>query len=453
MTTTDQASRTAAGPNVFERPILADDAAEAITLGAAMLNPDVADQISEIVTSADFYRPRNAIIFAAIIATLAAGDPADPVALTRFLAEAGELNRVGGAPYLHELYSAPPTAAQGAFYARIVADWAARRRLQVTAVRLEQLSGDLTRSVPEMVEAAQSAVHHATVPGAQDSMASYGELLDPTIAEILDPNGPQKGLSTGLGSLDDIIGGLKPGQLVIVGARPGCGKSLLLAGMCRHAAMRAGVSAGLWSLEMSEGEVMRRLLSAECDIDLSRIMSGNLRPEHISQLRAKSAEVKSAPLRIEDSRPLDLTALRAQARRVQQRHGLDLIAVDYLQLMSSTGSRSNRVEEIGEISRGLKILAGDLGVPIVAAAQLNRQSEHRTDRRPQLSDLRESGSIEADADVVILLHRDDLNQPEHPRAGEIDLIIAKNRNGPQDLITAAAQFHKARIVDMAVSGL
>lgn len=451
MTDTQQADRhLTAVPTIFERPPLHDEAAERIVLGAMMLNADVADQITDIVTSADFYRPRNAIIFAAITGTLATGDPADPIAIARALASTGELERCGGASYLHDVYSAPPTAAQGPFYARIVADWGSRRRLQVTAVRLEQLSGDLTRDVSDIIEDAQNTVHQATVTKPHTEAHSYTDLLDPTIAEILDPNGPKLGLPTGLADLDHLTGGFRPGQLIIVGARPGCGKSVLLTGFMRTAALRHGLSAALYSLEMSEKEVMRRLLSAECRIPMHVLTHMRPSAEDAYKLRNHAAQVKAAPLWIDDAGPLDLPSLRSRARRIQQRHGLDIIAVDYLQLMSSTGRKSNRAEEIAEISRGLKLLAGDLGVPIIAAAQLNRQSEQRTDRRPQLSDLRESGSIEADADIVILLHRADLHDPETPRAGEIDLIIAKNRSGPTDVITAAAQLHISKIVDMAI---
>lgn len=431
--------------NVYAKVPLVDEAAERITLGSMMLSPSSADEVLEILTSRDFYSPRHSSIFAAITAAHASGSPAEPIALLRLLAEAGEVERIGGAQYLAELLEAVPTAVQASHYAKIVADWSARRRIQAVALRLEQLSGDLTRSVPEMIDAAQSAVHVATTTGARDA-TSYAELTRTVATELQGETAP--GLPTGLRDLDRLIGKLKPGQLAIVGARPGVGKSVLLTVICRAAALRLGEPTLLFSLEMSEGEVTRRLLAAELDIPLRRLIHSRPQPADLERLNTHSSLAHSSALRIDGTRPLDLGALRSKARRMRQRHGLSLIVVDYLQLMSTT-HRGSRAEEIGEISRGLKILAGDLEVPVVVAAQLNRQSEYRSDRRPQLSDLRESGSIEADADVVILLHRDDLTDPDSPRAGEIDLIVAKNRNGAVDVVTAAAQLSYARIVDMA----
>ncbi len=442
----------AGGETVTELRVFADEAAERIVLGAVMLSASAGDDVIDVLTSGDFYRPAHASIYAALTGALAVGEPTDPVAIVHRLAESGEPDRSGGAAYLLELVQSVPTVAQVGHYARIVAGWAARRRALEAGSRIVSLAGDLSRDVPDMIDVAQQTLHAAT-SGDRSGAKTPGALLDPTLKMLIDDDGSQAGLSTGLGVLDDAIGGLRPGQLMIVGARPGVGKSFLLLGLCRSASVHRGIPSALWSLEMSEDEVMMRLLSAECDVDLTRLIKRTLRPDDIERLTTRSGRVRKAPMMIDDARPMTVSGIRSRARRIQQTHGLDLIVVDYLQLLNSSRRHDSRVTEVGEMSRDLKILAGDLGVPVVVAAQLNRNPESRRDGRPQLSDLRESGSIEADADVVILLHRDDMTDPNHARAGEIDLIVAKNRSGPGGTVTALAQLHRARVTDFAPSDL
>lgn len=431
---------------------LADPGAEQAVLGALMISPVVADQILDIISTNDFYDHRHATVYASITGLLAQDRPVDAVTLAHTLAESGDLARIGGAGYLHTLLASVPTAANAGFYAHIVADYATRRRIRDTAIQLDQYATDLTRDIATVVDGAQRAVHDATVPHMGDSVLSYGDLLSATLTDVFDDDKP-RGLSTGIGALDDVLGGLKGGQLIVVAGRPGLGKSVLVVGFARTAAMRRGVPALMFSLEMSEHEVMCRILSAETDIELSRILKGGLTEPERARLRSKAETIRSAPFYIDATKQTDLASIRATARRTQQRHGLGLLVVDYLQLMTSPlqrGRQDNRAQEVAEISRGLKLLAGQLDIPVIAAAQLNRMPEQRTDRRPQLSDLRESGSIEADADIVILLHRPDYYDPEHVRAGEIDFIIAKNRNGPMETVTAAAQLNKSRIVDFRI---
>lgn len=430
---------------------MADLQAERATLGAMMASAEVAEQVIEVIrSSADFYDPRHGIVYATLVGRLAVDGPVDEISLARALQESGDLAKLGGSVFLHELQASVPVAAMGAHYAGIVADWAIRRRIRTTAIRLDQFAADVTRNISDVVNAAQAAVHEATVPRATSSEVLFGDLLDETIAEIFDPSVQQRGLSTGIGALDDSIGGLKPGQLILVAARPGVGKSILTAGFARSAAMHRNVPSVIFSLEMAKGEVMRRLLSAETSIGLSKILRSELSLEERAKLTGKVEAVRGAPLFIDDTRQSDISTIRASARRLQQRHGLGLCVVDYLQLMGTTPGVENRAQALGEVSRGLKILAGDLQAPVVAAAQLNRLAEQRSDRRPQLSDLRESGSLEQDADVVILLHRPDYQNPESERAGEIDLIVAKNRNGPEETITVSAQLDRARIVDIRI---
>jgi len=429
---------------------LADTAAEQIVLGAMMLSQHAADQVIDILTSGDFYEPRHGLVYATVVAALAAGDPTDPTAIAERLLAAGDLQRAGGAPYLHDLIASVPTAANAAWYARRVADYAMRRRIAESAVRIHQIATDLQQEVPDVVNNAQAVLHAACQDRDHRAAVPVGDGLEDLVGEILQPAGPDRGLSTGIGALDDSIGGLKPGQLVVVAGRPGVGKSVLLVDFARAAAVRRRIPVLLFSLEMSRDEVRKRILAAECEVNLSRILHGGLRPQERERLRSRWVELRDVPLYIDDSPQTDLAAIRGAARRMQQRHGLGLIAVDYLQLMTSARREESRVQEVGAISRGLKLLAKELHLPVVTAAQLNRLSEMRSDKRPQLADIRESGSVEQDSDIVILLHRPDYHDPEHPRAGEIDLIVAKNRNGPQETVTAIAQLDKSRIVDAGV---
>ena len=427
--------------------VLADIEAEQIVLGSMMLSAKAADQITEILTSSDFYRPSHALVFSAITACLAAGDPADAKAVGYRLAETGDLVKVGGGPYLHDLVQAPPSAANGPYHARKVAEFAHRRRIVEACTMGIQDARRLGEDTAAVIERVQSTVHAATT-NRESSTVSFTDILDDTLAEIFDEDGPQRGLSTGIGALDDVIGGLKPGQLVIVAGRPGGGKSVLCNDLVRAASIRQTEPVGVFSLEMGRAEVQKRLLSAEAGVDLSHIMNGPLTGWEREKIRARADELRGLFLNIDDTAGADLAYIRSTCRRIQADTGLGLVIVDYLQLVTSPAGIDNRAQAVGEISRGLKILARELGVPVVAAAQINRASESRSDRRPQLSDLRESGSIEQDADVVILLHRPDYHDPEHERAGEIDLIVGKNRNGPIETVTAIAQLHYSRIVDL-----
>lgn len=441
-------------PPEDSRSVLANIGAEQSALGAMMLSEVAADLILDLGMRSDaFYDPKHVLIYAAIVEALAKNEPTDPVALATVLAGRGDLVRAGGAPYLHTLVSSVPTVANGPYYARIVAEFATRRGLIESSVRIDQIARDFGHTTSEAVDMAQSVLHVATVDGTRSSMEAIADLTDGTLDEILSDDGPNRGISTGLGSLDDVIGGLKPGQLVIVAGRPGGGKSVISVDFARAAAIHRGIPVGVFSLEMTKSEVMKRIYSAEADVNLSRMLNGGLSEVDKSRIRQHADRIRRAPLYVDDTAPMTLGAIRSGARRLQQRHGLGLVVVDYVQLVRSTNTRESRVQEVTDVSSGLKLLAKELGVPIVAACQLNRNSESRTDRRPALTDLRESGSLEQDADVVILLHRPDYSNPEHERAGEIDLIVAKNRHGATETVTCVAQLDKARIVDFEVRDL
>ncbi|HZN71841.1 MAG TPA: replicative DNA helicase [Micromonosporaceae bacterium] len=441
----------------FDRSPPQDVAAEQCVLGGMLLSKDAIADVVEIVRSADFYRPIHATIFERVLDLYGRGDPADMITVTAALADSGELARVGGAPYLHTLISSVPTAANAGYYARIVAERAVLRRLVEAGTRIVQLgygaAAGAGRDVDDIVDLAQQAVYDVTERRVSEDFAVLSELLQPTLDEIEAvgaQSGVMTGIPTGFTDLDRLLNGLHAGQLVVVAGRPGLGKSTASMDFARNAAVRFNLASVIFSLEMSKVEIVMRLLSAESRVPLHVLRSGQLSDDDWTKLARRMGEISEAPLFVDDTPNMTLMEIRAKARRLKQRHDLKLVIVDYLQLMTSPKRVESRQQEVADLSRGLKLLAKEIECPVVAVSQLNRGPEQRTDKRPQLSDLRESGSIEQDADVVLLLHREDYYDKESPRAGEADFIVAKHRNGPTDTITVAAQLHLSRFVDMAV---
>jgi replicative DNA helicase len=261
--------------------------------------------------------------------------------------------------------------------------------------------------------------------------------------------GQMVGVPTGFADFDQLTNGLHPGQMIVVAARPAVGKSTLGLDIARSAAIKNQLATCIFSLEMGRNEITMRLLSAEARVPLHHMRSGTMTDDDWNRLARRMGEVSSAPLFIDDSPNMSMMEIRAKCRRLKQRNDLRLVVIDYLQLMSSGKRVESRQQEVSEFSRALKLLAKELEVPVIAISQLNRASEQRTDKKPQMSDLRESGSIEQDADMVVLLHREELYERESPRAGEADFIVAKHRNGPTATITVAFQGHYSRFVDMA----
>ncbi len=441
----------------FDRTPPQDVAAEQCVLGAMLLSKDAIADVVEILRSADLYRPNHATVFDAILDLYGRGEPADAITVASALADSGELARVGGAPYLQTLMAAVPTAANAAYYARIVAERAVLRRLVEAGTRIVQLgygaAAGAGRDVDDVVDLAQQAVYDVTERRISEDFAILSDLLQPTLDEIEavgSQGGVMTGVPTGFTDLDRLLNGLHPGQLIVVAGRPGLGKSTASMDFARTAAVRHNLASAVFSLEMSKVEIVMRLLSAEARVPLHVLRSGQLSDDDWTKLARRMGEISEAPLFVDDTPNMNLMEIRAKARRLKQRHDLKLVVVDYLQLMTSPKRVESRQQEVAELSRGLKLLAKEIECPVVAVSQLNRGPEQRTDKRPQLSDLRESGSIEQDADVVILLHREDYYDKESPRAGEADFLVAKHRNGPTDTVTVAAQLHLSRFVDMAI---
>jgi len=428
-----------------------DHAAEQSVLGAMLLSKDAIADVVESIRGTDFYRPAHELLYDAIIDLYGRGEPADAVTVAAELARRGGLGKAGGAPYLHTLVAGVPIAANAGYYAEIVREKAILRRLVAAGTKVVQLGYTGEGQVDDVVDRAQAEVYSVTDKRASEDYAPLSELMATTLDEIEAigaHDGGLAGVPTGFADLDDLTNGLHPGQMVIVAARPAMGKSMMALDFCRAASIKHGMTSVFFSLEMNRTELTMRLLSAEAKIALSHMRNGHMNDDDWARLARKMGEVSEAPLFIDDSPNMTMMEIRAKARRLKQRHDLRLVVVDYLQLMTSGRKVESRQVEVSEFSRQMKLLAKELEVPIVAISQLNRGAEQRTDKRPFLSDLRESGSLEQDADLVILLHREDAYEKESTRPGEADLIVAKHRSGPTDTIVVAFQGHYSRFVDM-----
>ena len=436
----------------FERTPPQDVIAEQSVLGGMLLSKDAISDVVEILRERDFYRPAHELIYDAIIDLYGRGEPADPVTVSAELTKRGDLVRAGGAPYLHTLISSVPTAANAGYYAKIIRERAIMRRLVEAGTKIVQLGYTDEGEVDDAVDQAQAEVFAVTERREADDYIQLSQLLPAALDEIekISAGIVGQGVKTGFKDLDALTNGFHPGNMIVLAARPAVGKSTLGLDIARYASIHKGETSVIFSLEMSRSEITMRMLSAEARVPLNNIRSGNLNEEEWSRMARRMGEISQAPMFIDDSPNLSLMEIRAKSRRLKQRHNLKLIVIDYLQLMTSGKRVENRQQEVSEFSRQLKLLAKELNVPVVAISQLNRSPEQRSDKKPMLSDLRESGSIEQDADVVILLHREDLYDSQN-RSGEADLIVAKHRNGPTRTITVSAQLHFARFTDMAAT--
>jgi replicative DNA helicase len=436
----------------FERTPPHDIDAERCVLGGMLLSKDAISDVLEVIRPHDHYRPAHQIVHEVILDLYGRGEPADAVTVAAELTRRGEVGRVGGADYLHTLIASVPTAANAGYYARIVRERAILRRLVEVGTRIVQLGYSGDGEADDLVDQAQAEVYAVTDRRVSEDYLPLSEIMPGALDEIEaigSHGGRMTGVPTGFADLDALTNGLHPGQMIVIAARPALGKSTLALDLARAASVQNGLAAVIFSLEMSRNEITMRLLSAEARVPLHTMRTGQLSDDDWTRLARRMSEVVDAPLFIDDSPNLTLMEIRAKCRRLKQRNDLRMVIIDYLQLMSSPRRVENRQQEVSEMSRSLKLLAKELDVPVVAVSQLNRGPEQRTDKRPMLSDLRESGSIEQDSDMVILLHREDAYERESPRAGEADLVVAKHRNGPTATVTVAFQGHYSRFVDMA----
>jgi replicative DNA helicase len=417
-----------------------------------LLSKDAVADVVEVLRGGDFYIPKHEIIFDAILTLYSHGEPTDVITVTDELIKEGELSRAGGADYLHTLTALVPTAANAGYYAAIVAERALLRRLVEAGTRITQMGYAAEGEALDLVNSAQAEIYAVTGSTDNEDYVPLTEAIEAATNEIeaaAHKDGTMTGVPTGFAELDDLTNGLHPGQMVIVAARPALGKSTLALDFARAAAIKNDMPTIFFSLEMGRSEIAMRLLSAEASIPLQSMRKGMVNSQDWATLAATRGRINDSPLYIDDSPNLTLVEIRAKCRRLKQRVGLKMVIIDYLQLMTSGKRVESRQQEVSEFSRALKLLAKELQVPVVALSQLNRGPEQRSDKLPALSDLRESGSIEQDADVVILLHRESAYEKENPRAGEADLIVAKHRNGPTKTVTVAFHGHFSRFADLA----
>jgi len=433
------------------RTLPSDMLAEQSTLGGMLLSQEAVAEVFEVCKGGDFYAPKHELIFEAIVSLYGKGEPTDVITVTDELTKQGNLVRAGGADYLHTLTSIVPTAASSAYYGTIVRDKAILRRLVEVGTRIAQMGYANEGEIEDVVNQAQADVYAVASAGMGEEFTTLGNSLQLALDDIeaaSNRGGDMVGVPTGFAELDDLTHGMHPGQLIIVAARPAVGKSTLCVDFVRNAAIRYNKPAILFSLEMGAAEIAMRILSAETSIPLQNMRKGTVENSDWTKMAAVRGQLNEAPLYIDDSPNLTLVEIRAKCRRLVKQFGLKLIVIDYLQLLTSGKKVESRQQEVSEFSRALKLLAKELQVPVIAISQLNRKSEDTKDKKPEISQLRESGSLEQDADVVLLLHREGIGEKDHPRAGEADLILAKQRNGPTGTVTVAFQGRYSRFANM-----
>jgi replicative DNA helicase len=425
--------------------------AEQSAIGGMLLSKDAVADVVETARGIDFYIPKHEVIFEAVLSLYSHGEPTDVIAVTDELTKSGQLQRAGGAEYLHTLTGLVPTAANAGYYASIVAEKSVLRRLVEAGTRIVQMGYASEGEVVDLVNNAQAEIYGVTGGVEAEDYVPLVEAIDTAVDEIeraRGRDGEMIGVPTGFSELDELTNGLHGGQLIIVAARPGLGKSTLALDFARSATIKHHLPTIFFSLEMGRSEIAMRLLAAESTIGMTTLRKGNMEQRDWDKLANIRGQIADAPLYIDDSPNMTLVEIRAKCRRLSQKVGLKMVVIDYLQLMTSGKKVESRQQEVSEFSRALKLLAKELDVPVIALSQLNRGPEQRADKKPALSDLRESGSLEQDADIVVLLHREDAYERDAPPTGEADLIVAKHRNGRQDTIKVAFSGMYSRFSDM-----
>ena len=406
--------------------------AEESLLGALLLSRDAVGAVAEMgLNVQDFYRPAHQHVYDAIRGLTATGHPVDAVTVADELRRAGLLEEIGGSEFLLELQNATPAISNASRYAKIVQDTAMLRRLIAVASDIAEIAYLEPDDVTKALDEAETKVFEISEDRVTDSIKAVSELMPlvmDQLQETFERGDTITGLATGYNDLDDLLSGLQPSTLNIVGARPAMGKTAFGLGLAVHAAQLTRKPVLVFSLEMGHAELTQRILSSEARVDSSKLRNGRLTEADWSKL-GKAVGRLEVPLYLDDNPRVTVMEIRAKARRMKSREGLALIVIDYLQLMSGTNTE-NRQLEVSEISRGLKILARELQIPVVALSQLSRNLESRSDKRPMLADLRESGSLEQDADVVMFLYRDEVYNADSPEKGSAEVIVAKHRSGP-----------------------
>lgn len=409
--------------------------AEAGVLGSLLIDPGAIVQVADFLRPDDFYREAHREIYRAVLDLYETSDPADLITLTDELQRRGKLDEVGGISYVSSLANQVPTSANVEYYGKIVERTAILRRLisaagQIAAVAYSEPDAAIALDEAEkLVFNVSQRFTRDDLEPIRETLREYIDKLD----QLHEHRGTIVGVATGFSDLDKMTGGLQKSDLIILAARPAVGKTALALSLAHNSALRFGRKIAVFSLEMSKEQLAARLLSMDAAVDQQKLRTGNINDEEWDRISEAVGRLSEAEIYIDDTPGITMVEMRSKARRLMMEHGFDLLVVDYLQLMQGSGGgrgHENRVMEISEISRGLKGLARELNVPVLALSQLSRAVESRTEKKPQLSDLRESGSIEQDADIVMFIYRDEVYNPDSDRKNIADIIVAKHRNGP-----------------------
>ena len=443
-----------ASPNfaqtVFDRTPPFSLEAETAVLGGMLIDRDAVPKAVELLNESMFYREANRRLYRSMVRLFERGDVIDVITVSEELKKTGEMESSGGFDYLAALVDAVPTAANLEYHSRIVRDKALLRRLvEQSSQIIRDVYDQGERDVDEILDEAEAKIFQVAESHKREGFVWIKEILWPTfehIERLQESAGGITGVPTGFKDLDRMTTGLQNGDLVIVAGRPSMGKTSWILNVAQSAAIEHNITVAIFSLEMSKEQLVQRFLCAEGRVDAQRLRRGRMSPEEYQRLAAAAGHLNTAPLWIDDSPGSTVLEMRAKARRLKAETDLGLLIIDYMQLMTSRARSENRVQEVSEISRGLKALARELEVPVVALSQLSRAPEQRTDRRPQLSDLRDSGSIEQDADLVMFLYRPEyyfgpVDKDGNSQEGKSELIVSKQRNGPTGVVNL--YFHKA----------
>ncbi|MGZ4398778.1 MAG: replicative DNA helicase [Gaiellaceae bacterium] len=427
--------------------------AEEYVLGAMLLSPGAIGAVSEILNADDFYRASHGAIFRAALALYGRGEPVDAITLVDELDKRSELETIGGRSRVHELAALVPASANAGHYARIVHEMGILRGLVASGQEIADLGYERPGETTELVDRAEQIIFKLSQARVSSEFSHIEQLLKESferITALFESGAELTGVPCGFRDLDKITSGFQPGNLIIVAARPSMGKSAFALCTAANLAVRNETPVALFTLEMSKAEVTQRFMCSEAKVESQKLRSGKLAPDDWPRLTAACDRLARAPIYVDDTGSITMMEIRSKARRLKAKQpDLGLIIVDYLQLMTSGASAENRVQEVSQISRNLKVLARDLEVPILALSQLSRAVEQRHDKRPILSDLRESGSIEQDADIVMFIYRDEYYNEESDQQGLAEIIVAKHRNGPTDTVKLSFLRRHAKFADLA----
>jgi len=425
--------------------------AEQSVLGSLLIDSEAVVRVASFLRPEDFYRRAHSLIYQAILDLHERREPADFVTLCDELERRGQLEEVGGAAYITSLINAVPTALHVEHYARIVERTAILRRLLSAATEIASLAYEEAKDVDEVVDRAEQIIFGVSQRRLRRDLMPIKQVLEEYFERIdylHRHKGQFIGVPTGFSQLDKLLGGLQRSDLIVVAGRPGMGKSSLALSIAHNAAKRFGQRVAIFSLEMSAEQVVQRLVAAETGIEIQRLRLGDIRDEEWPRFVQATGILSDTMIFIDDTPAISAMELRTKARRLHAEHGLDLIIVDYLQLMRGDSRSENRVQEISYISGSLKALARELNVPVLALSQLSRAVEQRQDKRPILSDLRESGSIEQDSDVVMFIYREEMYNPDTEKQNIADIIVAKHRNGPTGQVPLYFRKEVAQFVEV-----